>query len=212
MRKNPTYKEQINDGIHANVALYAIYLAAFASGFKFVCLGSFLSIILNSVYMWTIWDKAYAPEAGEDNSLDTSTDNEDTEDSEDTQEINENLSLKQREQGATLAKPMDEEDEIILNSRFQQIVEDTRRRNEERLNTIPRTPTNTSLNDLTNDEFEDMPPLISMYNKNISFNQCSTCIHHYNNLIPANSVYISTVRELVTPSKNTVLHGMYEVD
>jgi hypothetical protein len=221
MRKNPTYKEQLYEGVHANVALLAVYLASSAAGFKFVCLGSFLSILLNSFYMWYIWDKAFATE--DNDTLNTSMESEDSEDSEDSQgnqDSKENLSLKQKEHGATLPKAMDEEDEIILNKRFREVVEETRKRNEQRLNEkLPRTPTNSSLTEL--DEYADMPPLISMSecasNYNPVVRNCPACIHHYNNLIPINpvnknNVYISTVRELITPSRNTILHGMEDVD
>jgi hypothetical protein len=221
MRKNPTYKQQVYDGVHANVALSAVYLAAYAAGFKFMCLGSFLSLILNSLYIWSIWDKAYGVE--EVDSLNSSMESDENTDSAD---YDTNLSLKQREHGATLPRAMDEEDEIILNSKFQRVVEETRKRNEaRRLNTIPRTPTNSSLNEV--DEYADMPPLISMDYSNIAAinPRCAACIHHYNNLIPVNpltyniydeitspSIHISTVRELVTPSKTNALHGMDEVD
>jgi hypothetical protein len=215
MRKNPTYKEQVYDGIHVNVALSAIYLAAFASGFKFVCLGSFISIIINSAHIWTMWDKAFASEVDEYDSLNSSMESEESEESEELDY--DNLSLKQREHGATVAKPMDEEDEIILNSRFQEVVEETRRRNEKRLaGKLPRTPTNTSLSEL--DEYDDMPPLISsseIKNNNIAY--CTSCILKHNTLNKTDNdntmnPYISTFREIITASRTTVLHGMDEVD
>ena len=215
MRKNPTYKQQVYDGIHVNVALSAIYLAAYAAEFRFVCLGSFISIILNSAHIWTIWDKAFAREVDEYDSLNSSMESDESEESEELDYSN--LSLKQREHGATVAKPMDEEDEIILNSRFQEVVEETRRRNEKRLGgTLPRTPTNTSLSDL--DEYDDMPPLISsneINNRNVAY--CTSCILKNNTLnktdtLNTMSPYISTFREIMTASRTTALHGMDEVD
>lgn len=223
MRKNPTYKEQVYDGIHVNIALSAVYFTAFASGFKVLCLGSFISILINSAYMYSIWDKAFLV-VEEPESLDNSME------SDDSQEpyIDETLSLKQREQGAILPKSMDEEDEIILNSRFQQVVEETRRRNGERLTKIPRTPTGTSINDMDDeDEYADMPPLVSLnYPEINTINpRYPASIHDYNNIFPVNSVtysiyddlrlpspYISTFRDIITPSRSTALHGMEEVD
>jgi hypothetical protein len=227
MRKNVTNLETLYDGVHANVALSAMYLGGYMGGFNLVCLGSFLCILMNSLYMWYIWEKEFIPLLYED--LDTSmeSDTSDTSDNSENAHVDPNLSLKQREHGATVSKAMEEEDEIILNSRFQEVVEETRRRNEKRLekNTIPRTPTNTSLNDL--DEYADMPPLVSHdYSTPIlNNNQCPTCAHHYNNIIPTatvnykiyedislNSPYISTFREIITPSRSTALHGMNDVD
>jgi hypothetical protein len=227
MRKNATNLETLYDGVHANVALSAMYLGGYLGGFNLVCLGSFLSILMNSFYMWYIWEKEFTPVLYED--LDTSTESDTSESSENSEnaQVDPNLSLKQREHGATVSKAMEEEDEIILNSRFQEVVEETRRRNEKRLekNTIPRTPTNTSLDDL--DEYADMPPLVSNdYSNAIPINrQCPACIHHYNNLIPTNTInykiyedislnspYISTFREIITASRGTALHGMNDVD
>ena len=224
MRKNATNIETLYDGVHANVVLSAMYLGGYVGGFNLLCLGSFLSIMMNSLYMWYIWEKEFTHLVYED--LDTSTDSDSSENSE-SPNVDPNLSLKQREHGATVSKAMEEEDEIILNSRFQEVVEETRRRNEKRLgkNTIPRTPTNTSLEDL--DEYADMPPLVSNdYSNAIPINrQCPACIHHYNTLIPTNSInykiyediaprtpYISTFREIIRPSRTTALHGMNDVD
>jgi hypothetical protein len=172
--------------------------------------------------MWTIWDKAYPNEVEEPDSLNTSLESDDSHNSEDEIKVcDKNLSLKQREHGATLAKPMDEEDEIILNSRFQEVVEETMRRNEKRLNEkFPRTPTNTSLSDL--DEYADMPPLVYLSSDNSSNSNAKrypVSIHNYNNLIPINplndKIYtrlVPTVNEIIRLSKNTILHGMDDVD
>ena len=67
-------------------------------------------------------------------------------------------------------------------------------------------------------EIRNLKFAISMnYSRDTALNHCPACIHHYNNLIPVNPLasefkYISTVRELTTPSKGTMLHGMDEVD
>jgi hypothetical protein len=202
MRKNVTPRDQIHDGLNANVALLAIYFAAYASGYNLLCIASFMSILLNSMHILAVSNKEYRELTNQDTSLDESMDSSDRE---------ENLSLKQREQGATVAKPMPEEDEIILNSRFQQVVEETQRRNEQRL--IPRTPTNTSLNE---EDDDDMPPLVSInYSENIStIPHCPACIHHYNNLIPVDPPilrpYISTIREIIS-NRNNSIHGIEEI-
>jgi hypothetical protein len=89
-------------------------------------------------------------------------------------------------------------------------------RNEKRLNEkLPRTPTNTSLDELEDDEYSDMPELVYLsanYNSNVS-------THNDKNLIPANplsdEIYtriVPTVNELVRPSKTTILHGLDQVD
>jgi len=214
MRKNSDYKNEIYEAAQVNVGLTAIYLVAFVSGFKVICLGSFISIIINSVYMWEIFSYR-TPDVEEDNSLNDSQDSEESEESQEDN-VNDTLSLKQREHGATLAKAMNEEDEIILNSRFKKLVEDNRRRNE----ALVRTPTNTSLDEMADDD-EHMPDLI----RPDPPDHCSTCKRPYtyisqftftddmySALEPTPTPYISTVKEILWASKSANLHDMYNVD
>lgn len=85
--------------------------------------------------------------------LDTSTEEEEEE------EANDNLSLKQREHGATITRSMTDEQEEKLNEQLRQVVEETNLRNRKRsaLSTA-RTPSSTTL---AGDDYKDMPPLVS---------------------------------------------------
>ena len=99
MRKNPTYKDKMYDGVHANVALAAIYMTSFASGLNTLCIASFICFVVNSLYMYSIWERALSPE-----NLDISID------SDDSQESSEST--------------LNDEDDIAFNDRFRNLVEE----------------------------------------------------------------------------------------
>jgi hypothetical protein len=207
---------------------YAIYFGAFTTGFNGVCLGSFLCLFANCFYIYTLWTKTLVPVIEpeiEDINPEDCDYSVDSEDSENVQtSYNKNLSLKQREHGATLTKPMAEEDEIILNSRFQQLIQETKDRN----NQLTRTPTGTSINELDElSDYDDMPPLIPQEDiiHPLTPHRCVACIHHYNNLIPRNTLdcqinneirplnpRVPTVNEILSPSMSHMLHEMNDVD
>jgi hypothetical protein len=83
-----------------------------------------------------------------------------------------NLSLKQREQGATSSRSLTEEQEEKLNEQLQRVVEETKLRNRKRAGmTGARTPSSTTLIEEgevppippsnTDEDYSDMPPLVS---------------------------------------------------
>ena len=232
MRKNPSLDDQIEDSLNANIVFYAIYFGAFTTGFNMISLTSLLCLFANCFYIYSLWKKTLEPEIEpeiQDISADECDYSVDSDESDVNPTHNDDLSLKQREHGATLTKPMAEEDEIILNSRFQQLVQETKNRNNERLkNQLTRTPTGSSINDMDDtDEYDDMPALIPQ--ENIIFplieHRCAACIHRYNNLIPRNTLdcqinneirplnpHVPTVNEILSPSMSHMLHEMNDVD
>jgi hypothetical protein len=90
-------------------------------------------------------------------------------------DVPDELSLKQREHGATSSSCLTEEQKEKLYEQFQQVVEETRLRNRKRsaLNTA-RTPSTSTLIEETEvppipssdaeDDYNDMPPLVNQQN------------------------------------------------
>lgn len=210
MRKNPKPIEQFYDGVHVNVALSGVYIATFLGGYKVLCLSSFIYIFLNTLHMWSIYDKAFPPPGQsdtDDSSLDDSMDSSDDanaakaveqKDSDDTVAIDDSsdsseLSLKQREHGARRSKVLTEDDDALLNKQFKELVEECKKRNlTKQTEPFCRTPTGTSLNEL--DEYADMPPLIPLGSQN-----------------PATSIYDYDVfSSLHSEINNPIYHSVYD--
>lgn len=88
-------------------------------------------------------------------------------DSSDSSDVSEELSLKQKEHGASISRPMTEEQEDKLNRQLQQVVQETRLRNRKRgVFNNTRTPSATTLVEdgeipRTNSPNDDYPPIPS---------------------------------------------------
>jgi hypothetical protein len=183
MRHYPEPSDILIDGIHINFILIIAYAGSFALGMPRACLGSFIAILLNSIYMMTMVypytvesqastseneaheaddDEAEdAEDAEDDDEADEAEDAEGSDEAEDA-EVDTDLSLKQREHGARKSKSLSEEDDAVLYEKLYEIVRETQRRNELRSRALTRTPTSSSLAELmsSEDEYADMPPLI----------------------------------------------------
>ena len=153
MRHSHEPSDVLVDGIHMNVIMTFIYFGSYAVGLQRVCLAAFITILVNSMYMITI----IHPLVPKENEADEADEAEADEAEEYT-----NLSLKQREHGATKSKSLSDEADAVLYEKLYEIVEETRRRNDARSLALARTPTSSSLVENTNsdDEYKDMPPLI----------------------------------------------------
>ena len=175
MRKNPTPKQQVQDDLTMIAIAFGLYLFSYWWGFHSLCILSVITMNLitfqagfsfNEYYPKTIHMNHF-----DDLDVSTSSDNSDTSD-----EIIDELSLKQREQGATSSRGMTEEQEDKLYEQLQQVVEEVRFRNRKRsaLNT-GHTPSSTSLvNDEyppialsdVEDDYDDMPDLVPVDEQN----------------------------------------------
>jgi hypothetical protein len=159
MRHSSEPSDILVDGIHINFILTLVYFGSYTLGMQRVCLASFITILLNSMYMITVIypdvPKEPEVEGGEDEG------DKDTEEDEGS-DLDTNLSLKQREHGAVKSKSLSDEADAVLYEKLYQIVEETQRRNDARCRALTRTPTSSSLVEPPNsdDEYADMPPLI----------------------------------------------------
>lgn len=154
-RKNPTHTHVLEDGMHMNIVLALFYIGSYSIGLHKVCLASFITLLLNSVFMCILFQDAILKLS----ELEVEIKKESDSDS----ELEPELSIKQREHGASVCKCLNEEEDTILYKQLYKIVEETQKRNEKRANSLTRTPTSSSLAEATSeDEYADMPPLISM--------------------------------------------------
>lgn len=163
MRQNPDAGDILEDGININFVLTLVYIGSYALGLHVTCLGSFIAILLNSMYMISVVypcvdrhdDSNTGNESDEDNA-------EDEQDEQDENNLGKELSLKQREHGAGKSKCLSEDDDAVLYKKLYEIVRETQRRNDERSRALLRTPTSSSLAEPADseDEYADMPPLV----------------------------------------------------
>jgi hypothetical protein len=172
MRQNPDAGDILEDGININFVLTLVYIGSYALGLNITCLGSFLAILLNSMYMISlVYPGVDGPDNGntgneddEDNAEDEQDeqDENDENDEQDENDLDKELSLKQREHGAAKSKCLSEEDDAVLYKKLYEIVRETQRRNDERSRALLRTPTSSSLAEPVDseDEYADMPPLV----------------------------------------------------
>ena len=180
MRQTPDASDILEDGININFLLTLVYIGSYALGMHMSCLGSFLAILLNSMYMISVVypgvdrhadANTEGEEAGDDEEHEETEEHEEAEETEDAdrtgnakeaEEVDTDLSLKQREHGAVKSKSLSEEDDAVLYEKLYEIVQETQRRNEARSRALVRTPTSSSLAEPPNseDEYADMPPLI----------------------------------------------------
>lgn len=137
MRKNPTPYDVVYDGLQINMALVAVYIGSYALDYKVLCLSSFISFMLITLHMTSVVNNAFPRVKRAE------------------------LSQRQRDQGAQNSRGLTEEQEDILYEQLQEVVDETRKRNQER-RAINRTPTGTSLvaESAAEDEYTDMPPLV----------------------------------------------------
>ena len=181
MRQNPDAGDILEDGININFVLTLVYIGSYALGLHITCLGSFLAILLNSMYMISVVypcvdrhdDSNTANEDDEDNAEgeqdeqddqdeQDEQDEQDDHDDQDENDLDKDLSLKQREHGAAKSKCLSEDDDAVLYKKLYEIVRETQRRNDERSRALLRTPTSSSLAEPVDseDEYADMPPLV----------------------------------------------------
>ena len=202
MRKNATSEDVLSDGIYINILLVILYFGAYAIGFYMSSVAIIIAFLINTVSIVIVI-------------------------SETVYKNNENLSLKQREHGATRSRGITDEQEEALYEQLYKVVEETRRRNEARLHALERTPTSSSLVDQNDDEYADMPPLVDAIsiNQNVLRNRRRVNIFDYNTLTSLIEEYddmpalvplepsIPVVREILEGSKSHNLHnGMDDVD
>jgi len=203
MRQNPTSNQVLSDGIYINIMCVILYFAAYTIGFYMSSLAIFIAILINSLSIAIVL-------------------------SETVYKNTDNLSLKQREHGATRSRGLTDEQEETLYEQLYSIVEETRRRNEARSRALDRTPTSSSLAETCeDDEYTDMPELIDAIsvNQNVLRNRRRVNIFDYNTLTPLVEEYddmpalvpfdpsIPVVREILEGSKSHNLHnGMDDID
>ena len=166
-RKNPTHTQVLEDGMHMNIVLALFYIGSYSIGLHKVCLASFITLLLNSVFMCILFQDATLKlselEAEIKKEPEAEPEPEPEAEPEPEPEPEPELSIKQREHGASVSKCLNEEEDTVLYKQLYKIVEETRKRNEKRANSLTRTPTSSSLAEATSeDEYADMPPLISM--------------------------------------------------
>lgn len=162
MRQTPDASDILEDGININFVLTLVYIGSYTAGMHMSCLGSFLVILLNSMYMISL---VYPSVDRQDHCNNESEEDDEAEaeaEAEQAEELDTDLSLKQREHGAVKSKSLSEEDDAVLYAKLYEIVQETQRRNEARSRALTRTPTSSSLAAPVNsdDEYADMPPLI----------------------------------------------------
>lgn len=155
-RKHSTHSEVLEDGMHMNIVLALFYFGSYFLGLQQVCFASFIALLLNSIFMCELFQnislKLSELEVEDDAEIE----------SEPESEPESELSIKQREHGATVSKCLTKEEDTVLYQQLQKIVNETQNRNNNRANILLRTPTSSSLTDPTSeDEYADMPPLIS---------------------------------------------------
>ena len=188
MRQTPDATSILEDGININFVLTLVYIGSYAVGMHMSCLGSFLAILLNSMYMISLVypgvdtsdngntedehddeaehdeqdDEADHDEQADEADHDEQADEAEQAEDDEADQVDSDLSLKQREHGAVKSKSLSEEDDAVLYEKLYEIVQETQRRNEARSRALTRTPTSSSLAgpDNSEDEYADMPPLV----------------------------------------------------
>jgi hypothetical protein len=178
MRKNPTPKEQLKDDLRVLGFSFSLYLISYWLGYHSLCILSMATMNIITFQAGITFHEAYSKpiHLNQFDELDTSMSSENS----DTIDNPDELSLKQREQGASISRGMTAEQEERLYKQLNDVVEETRLRNRKRsaLNTS-HTPSSTTLvNDCdetqyppipqsdAEDEYHDMPALVSSDEQN----------------------------------------------
>ena len=157
MRKNHTLSQNLKDDLTMLGLSFGLYLTFYMMGFHSLCLMTMASM---NIITFQAGMSFYRLQREDNNmnqldELDISTSSESSV---------EELSIKQKEQGATIANPMSLEQEEKLNEQIQRVVEETKLRNRKRTAlTTCRTPSCSTLTDegISSDD-NDMPPLIPL--------------------------------------------------
>jgi hypothetical protein len=170
MRKNPTPKEQLKDDLRVLGFSFSLYLISYWLGYHSLCILSMATMNIITFQAGITFHEAYSKpiHLNQFDELDTSMSSENS----DTIDNPDELSLKQREQGASISRGMTAEQEERLYKQLNDVVEETNLRNRKRgvLNTA-RTPSSTTIVDDVEyppipksdveDEYDDMPGLVS---------------------------------------------------
>jgi len=183
MRHSSEPSDILVDGIHMNFMLTLVYFGSYALGMQRLCLASFITILLNSMYMITLI-YPLIPNATNTEETDKADETDETDEA-DEADVDTSLSLKQREHGAIKSKSLSDEEDAVLYEKLYQIVEETQRRNETRSRALTRTPTSSSLAESPNsdDEYADMPPLIEA--SSVLRNRHREIMHESNTHVPS---------------------------
>jgi len=176
MRQHSETSDILEDAITINFVLTLVYFGSYAVGMHMSCLGSFLAILLNSMYMISLVypsvdnndngnteeDEGAEGEEADDEEAEDEEDEEDEAKKHVAEEVDTDLSLKQLEHGAAKSKCLSEEADAVLYEKLYEIVQETQRRNEARCRALTRTPTSSSLAAPVDSEedYADIPPLI----------------------------------------------------
>jgi len=187
MRNNPGPKQQLKDDLTVLSVTFGLYLFSYWCGFHSLCILSMAVMNMITFQAGISFHEYYSKpiHLNQFDELDTSTSSEDTEINDDVtgdhatgDHATDELSLKQREQGASVSRVMSEEEQEKLYQQLREVVEETNIRNRKRriLNTA-RTPSSTTLyeegeissypaipksdTDDDRDDYKDMPPLVS---------------------------------------------------
>lgn len=166
MRKNPSPKEYLKDDMKMIGVLFCLYLISYWHGYHSLCIMIVATMNVITFQSGITFQDLYSKNIhlNQFEELDTSME----------ADMSDELSLKQREHGATSSSCLTEEQKEKLNEQFQQVVEETKLRNRKRsaLNTA-RTPSTSTLVEETeippipsSDGEDDMPPLISYDQQN----------------------------------------------
>jgi hypothetical protein len=164
MRKNPTHKEQLKDDLRVLGFSFSLYLISYWLGYHSLCILSMATMNIITFQAGITFHEAYSKpiHLNQFDELDSSMEADAVDDSD-------NLSIKQKEQGATTSRCLTEEQEEKVNEQFRAVVEETTLRNRKRnsLNTA-RTPSSTTLVEdgeispaKDEGDYDDMPGLIS---------------------------------------------------
>lgn len=173
MRKNPTPKQQMRDDVKMLGIAFSLYLLSYYMGFHSLCILALALMNMITFQAGVSFHQYYSKpiHLNQYDELDASTSSENSY----TVDTTDELSLKQREQGASVSRGMTEEQEEKLYKQLHEVVEETRLRNRKRsaLNTA-HTPSSTTLceeGEFTSypaipqsdaeDDYDDMPALVS---------------------------------------------------
>jgi len=157
MRKNNTLSQYLKDDLTILGISFGLYLMCYMMGFHALCLMSMASMNIITFQAGMSFYRLQREDlhVNQFDELDISTSSESSV---------EELSIKQKEQGATIANPMSLEQEEKLNEQIQKVVEETKLRNRKRTAlTTCRTPSCSTLTDegISSDD-NDVPPLVPL--------------------------------------------------
>jgi len=157
MRKNGRPLDAIKDDLNILVGLFALYVSSYAFGLHRICLITMLAmyvVIYQIVQNYRLLQSRVIHQDNFDE-LNSSTSSDVSE-----LEPTEELSIKQREQGAVYSRGMSEDQEWRVLEQLEQVVQETEERNAARAQGETEFDDLPDLIPLDND---DMPPLVPIY-------------------------------------------------